>query len=250
MTEMIRHWSFNLVGEMTFGQSTRIKMMDEGDPDNIAESVQDGTAAFEIVGYDRHDSPDLLGEMTLGSQTVLHVSAQHSGERPEWDCSIQNFMHLVFVGRHFGRKTSRDTFTAIIPFWQGGCSINRSYYQTGRLRCQQASYTAIHFVSSISKVLRGLTFHPSFVMSVSRSKIYTKEERLASSLFRVWKSRLEQDRLRCSMFKDLMWQIEVVPRSVQGSICKVYSNPPTKSGPEEVKKTRRWEGGGKAEGVG
>ncbi|KAF9017568.1 cytochrome P450 [Hymenopellis radicata] len=50
MTEMIRHWSFDLMGEMTFGQSNRIEMMDEGDPDNIVESVQNGTAAFEIFG--------------------------------------------------------------------------------------------------------------------------------------------------------------------------------------------------------
>ncbi|KZV69241.1 cytochrome P450 [Peniophora sp. CONT] len=48
--ECIQHWSYDVMGDLTFGGSNRLELMDEGDPQDLVRSGQLATCVFEILG--------------------------------------------------------------------------------------------------------------------------------------------------------------------------------------------------------
>ncbi|KAF8148431.1 cytochrome P450 [Crassisporium funariophilum] len=58
--EAIQHWSYDLMGDLTFGGSTRLELMQDGDPEGLVESGQQATILFESLG----EVPSLFDLMT------------------------------------------------------------------------------------------------------------------------------------------------------------------------------------------
>ncbi|KAH9914219.1 cytochrome P450 [Fomitopsis serialis] len=50
MTEVIRHWAYDLMADITFGKASRIELMEDGDPHGVVASVQNATVLFETLG--------------------------------------------------------------------------------------------------------------------------------------------------------------------------------------------------------
>ncbi|KAK0469497.1 cytochrome P450 [Desarmillaria tabescens] len=57
MSEIIRHWAYDLMAEMTFGATSDVygyktvqELMANGDPENVSENAQNATVVFEVLG--------------------------------------------------------------------------------------------------------------------------------------------------------------------------------------------------------
>ncbi|KAH8093149.1 cytochrome P450 [Cristinia sonorae] len=50
LSEVIQHWSYDLMGDLTFGGANRLEMMKDNDVGNYVESGQMATVAFESLG--------------------------------------------------------------------------------------------------------------------------------------------------------------------------------------------------------
>ncbi|KAK6988893.1 cytochrome P450 [Favolaschia claudopus] len=50
LTECIQHWAYDLMGDIVFGGSSRLELMEDGDPDEYVKGVQLATMMFEILG--------------------------------------------------------------------------------------------------------------------------------------------------------------------------------------------------------
>ncbi|KAI0319094.1 cytochrome P450 [Amylostereum chailletii] len=48
--ECVQHWSYDVMGDVTFGGSNRLELMEEGDPKELVKSGQIATVMFEILG--------------------------------------------------------------------------------------------------------------------------------------------------------------------------------------------------------
>ncbi|KAH7913697.1 cytochrome P450 [Hygrophoropsis aurantiaca] len=48
--ECIRHWSYDVMGDLTFGGSSRLELMRDGDPSGLVASGQLATVVFEVLG--------------------------------------------------------------------------------------------------------------------------------------------------------------------------------------------------------
>ncbi|VDB83269.1 unnamed protein product [Peniophora sp. CBMAI 1063] len=48
--DCIQHWSYDVMGDLTFGGSNRLELMEEGDPRELVKSGQLATCVFEILG--------------------------------------------------------------------------------------------------------------------------------------------------------------------------------------------------------
>ncbi len=82
--------------------------------------------------------------MTLGSQTVLHVSAQHSGERLEWDCSIQNVCPI-----YAARQISDQPLSAVLFPSLFDPARHEGVEKIGYYRLESRSLHAVYMVSSL-----------------------------------------------------------------------------------------------------
>ncbi|KAF8900558.1 cytochrome P450 [Mucidula mucida] len=56
MSEIILHWAYDLMAEMTFGATSNVELMAKGDPENISSNAQNATVVFEILG----ESPSIF----------------------------------------------------------------------------------------------------------------------------------------------------------------------------------------------
>ncbi|KAK0505289.1 cytochrome P450 [Armillaria luteobubalina] len=50
MSEIIRHWAYDLMAEMTFGATSDVELMANGDPEDVSENAQNATVVFEVLG--------------------------------------------------------------------------------------------------------------------------------------------------------------------------------------------------------
>ncbi|KAH9934382.1 cytochrome P450 [Fomitopsis serialis] len=50
MTELLGHWAYDLMADVTFGKASRTELMEDGDPHGVVESAQNATVVFEILG--------------------------------------------------------------------------------------------------------------------------------------------------------------------------------------------------------
>ncbi|KAF7360805.1 Cytochrome P450 [Mycena venus] len=50
LTECFQHWAYDLMGDIVFGGSNRLELMEEGDPSKYVNAVQLATIGFEILG--------------------------------------------------------------------------------------------------------------------------------------------------------------------------------------------------------
>ncbi|KAF9017609.1 cytochrome P450 [Hymenopellis radicata] len=56
MSEIILHWAYDLMAEMTFGATSNVELMAQGDPENVSSNAQNATVVFEILG----ESPSIF----------------------------------------------------------------------------------------------------------------------------------------------------------------------------------------------
>ncbi|EMD30614.1 hypothetical protein CERSUDRAFT_145879, partial [Gelatoporia subvermispora B] len=50
LSDVFAHWSYDVMGDLTFGNSSKVEMMKNGDTGNYVESGQMATAVFETLG--------------------------------------------------------------------------------------------------------------------------------------------------------------------------------------------------------
>ncbi|KDR69574.1 hypothetical protein GALMADRAFT_145320 [Galerina marginata CBS 339.88] len=74
--EAIQHWSYDVMGDLTFGGSHGLELMQDGDPEELVESGQEATVLFESLG----EVPSLFDILTyfpvLGKIRKLEKAAE------------------------------------------------------------------------------------------------------------------------------------------------------------------------------
>jgi cytochrome P450 len=111
LTEVIRHWAYDLMAELTFGSSSRIEMMQDGDPLDVVASVQGATVAFEILG----EVPplfDILWNMpTLKDVRVIDKLAHKLMDTRKKATGGHEDISSHLLGEHGGERLSDDELT-------------------------------------------------------------------------------------------------------------------------------------------
>ncbi|KAK6988895.1 cytochrome P450 [Favolaschia claudopus] len=167
MGSMIRRWSYDVMGDLTFGKSSRIELMSDGDPHGVLASGEKATVLFEILGeiplifdlmcylpracmQEIHVLRQLASELLAARQVATHIADDdicshllcHTA-----NCSVQDLEHDVL----FAIQAGSDTTSGVVILLLYHLLANREVYQTltAELRDNLGSTLEEHKLSAL-----------------------------------------------------------------------------------------------------
>ncbi|TFK45973.1 cytochrome P450 [Heliocybe sulcata] len=115
LLECIQHWSYDVMGDITFGGSTNLELMANGDTQDLVRCGQVGTTIFEVLGevpslfdilwhlpvtegfkrLENHARRLILSRKTSEIQEDLAGHLLHSGELTDRDLAMDSVLAIV-----------------------------------------------------------------------------------------------------------------------------------------------------------